>query len=298
MMATPPLAERRRMKVVVMANRKGGVGTTATACQLLFYLRQLGQRMLFLDLDHQGNSTRCLRKSLLAALAGFTTSALLSGRATSLPSDACVLVGADDELSTLERRPDEHNDFANRLIDFLDQAGDDFDVCIIDTNPNPDIRYAAAVIAADYLLSPIELKQEAIDGIGALLNHGRYGVHKVKATLNPRLDFIGILPNMVEANSFQRANLQQLVNHYPSLLIPVLRGGSAGYAYIPNRTAIAEAQAAGVPLWLLRQAAPETGDGDGDGTVMPIRSSARDAWREIKPSFEAIARRMGVRDGA
>jgi chromosome partitioning protein len=298
MMATPPLAERRRMQVLVLANRKGGVGTTATACQLLFYLRRLGQRMLFLDLDHQGNSTRCLRKSLMATQAGFTTSALFQGRASSLPSDACVLVGADDELSTLERRPDEHNDFANRLISFLDQAGDDFDFCIVDTNPNPDIRYAAAVIAADYLLSPIELKQEAIDGIGTLLNHGRYGVHKVKAALNPKLDFIGILPNMVEANPFQRANLQQLVNHYPTLLIPVVRDGCAGYAYIPNRTAMAEAQAAGVPLWLLRQAREASGDGVDDAAVMPIRSSARDAWREIKPSFEAIARRMGVPHGA
>jgi chromosome partitioning protein len=286
------------MIVLVLANRKGGVGTTATACQFLFYLRQLGRRMLFLDLDHQGNSTRCLRKSLMATLAGFTSSALLLGRATSAPLDTCVLVGGDDELSTLERRPDEHNSFVNNLLGFLDQAGDDFDVCIIDTNPNPDIRFAAAVIAADYLLSPIELKQEAIDGIGALLNHGRYGVHKVKATLNPNLDFIGILPNMVEANPFQRANLQQLVNHYPTLLIPVVRDGAAGYAYIPNRTAMAEAQAAGVPLWLLRQAHHPAGDGVDDAAVMPIRSSARDAWREIKPSFEAIARRMGVLDGA
>jgi chromosome partitioning protein len=284
------------MKVLVLANRKGGVGTTATACQLLFYFLQLGLRVLFLDLDHQGNSTRCLRKNPMTVAAGFSSSALLVGGGTILPDGACVLVPADDALSALERQPDRHNAFVNALAGFLAREGERFDVCIIDTNPNPDIRYAAALIAADFLLSPIELKQEAIDGIGALLNHGRYGVRKVKAILNPRLDFIGILPNMVEANPFQRANLRQLVAAHASLLIPVVRDGVPGYAYIPNRTAIAEAQAVGVPLWLLRQAAPQ-GSGAG-GAVMPVRSAARDAWREVKPSFAAIARRMGVGDGA
>jgi len=294
-MDTPHSAQRRRMRVLVLANRKGGVGTTATACQLLFYLsKQLGLRLLFIDFDHQGNSTRCLSKNSAVAPAGFSASALLQGLGGALPGADCVLVGADDELSALERQPARHNDFVNALIAFLDAHAEAFDICIIDTNPNPDIRYAAALIAADFLLSPIELKQEAIDGIGALLNHGRYGVRRVKAALNPKLDFIGILPNMVEATPFQRANLRQLVTAYPSLLIPVTRDGAAGYAYIPNRTVIAEAQAAGVPLWQLRQSAPA----GGNATPMPLRSGAREAWREVRPSFAAIARRLGVDDDA
>lgn len=275
------------MKTLVVANRKGGVGTTATSCQFSFYLAQRGLRVLLLDFDHQGNSSRCMAKSGLAVAAAFSTSALLCGQAAALPKSALVSVPADDDLSTLERQPDRHNQFVNVLRDFLDAAASQFDVCVIDTNPNPDIRYAGALVSANYLLSPIELKQEAIDGIGALLHHGRYGVERVKRALNPDLDFIGILPTMVESNAFQRANLQQLVMAYPSLLIPVQRDGVDGYAFIPNRTAVAEAQAAGVPLWQLRT----TGEGGAPGAV---RGAARDAWREIKPSFEAVARRMGL----
>lgn len=278
------------MKTLVLANRKGGVGTTATSCQFAFFLAQRGQRVLLADFDHQGNSTRCVTRSGLALALPFTSSMLLTGQAA--PSEAVrgaplVVVPADDDLSTLERQPDRHNDFVNALHDFLGGVAPQFDVCVIDTNPNPDIRYAAALLSADYLLSPIELKQEAIDGIGALLQHGRYGVQRVKRILNPGLDFIGILPTMVEANAFQRANLQQLVMAYPSLLIPVQRDGVAGYAFVPNRTAVAEAQAAGVPLWQLRS------NGEG-GVPGPVRGAARDAWREIKPSYEAIARRMGL----
>lgn len=278
------------MKTLVLANRKGGVGTTATSCQFSFYLLQRGQRVLLADFDHQGNSTRCVTKSGLAVVSPFTSSMLLMGQAgqsDALPSAPLVVVPADDDLSTLERQPDRHNDFVNALHEFLASVASQFDMCVIDTNPNPDIRYAAALLSADYLLSPIELKQEAIDGIGALLHHGRYGLHRVKRVLNPGLDFIGILPTMVEANAFQRANLQQLVMAYPSLLIPVQRDGVAGYAFVPNRTAVAEAQAAGVPLWQLRS----TGEGGVPGAV---RGAARDAWREIKPSYEAIALRMGL----
>lgn len=280
------------MKTLVLANRKGGVGTTATACQLSFYLHHGGRRVLLLDLDHQCNSSRCLAKNGKTATAGFSSSRLLAGQAAPLPAGTLVLAPADDDLSTLERQPERHNAFANALKDFLHGVADRFDICVIDTNPNPDIRYAAALVNADFLLSPIELKQEAIDGIGALLHHGRYGVHRVQRVLNPRLEFLGILPNKVESNPFQRANLRQLVGVYPSLLIPVVRDGVAGYGYIPNRTAIAEAQAAGLPLWMLRQAAPA--GGQGEAGAMPVRSAARDAWREIRPTFEAIARRMGL----
>jgi chromosome partitioning protein len=278
------------MKTLVLANRKGGVGTTATSCQFAFYLVHRGLRVLLADFDHQGNSSRCLARSGLSSTAPFSSSMLLAGQAgasDALPSASLVVVPADDDLSTLERQPDRHNAFVNVLHDFLASVASQFDVCVIDTNPNPDIRYAAALLSANYLLSPIELKQEAIDGIGALLHHGRYGVQRVKRALNPGLDFIGILPTMVEANAFQRANLQQLVMAYPSLLIPVHRDGVAGYAFVPNRTAVAEAQAAGVPLWQLRSG------GEG-GTAGPVRGAARDAWREIKPSYEAIARRMGL----
>jgi chromosome partitioning protein len=282
------------MKTLVLANQKGGVGKSFVGCQFSYFLVQAGLRVLNLELDHQKNSSKSIATSGRAQVANFTASEVFAGRAGAVPEGQFVLIPGDDELSTLERQPDRHNSFVNELNLFLDSLAGRFDVCVIDTNPNPDIRYAAALITADYLLSPIELNQEAIDGIGSLLHHKRYGFRKIKQVMNAELELIGILPNMVEATPFQRSNFTQLVTSYSSLLIPLASGPGHRFAFIPNRTAIAEAQAAGVPLWLLRQAVPDAQAGRSMPESMPIRTSARDAWREIKPAFETIARRMGL----
>ena len=263
------------MKTLVLANQKGGVGKSAIACQLAYYLAESGKRVLYLDLDHQQNSSRPIKKSGKAAVAVFTASDLLAGRAQTLPAGAFALVAGDDILSTLERQPDKHNGFANVLRIFLTNIAPNFDACIIDTNPNPDVRYAVALINANFVLSPIQLNQEAIDGIGALLNHQRYGYHKIKAALNPGLELIGILPNMVEPTPFQRANFKQLVQAFARLLI-VMDPKDKNFAFIPKRSVVAEAQAEGAALAQMK------------------KTAARDAWREIKPAFDVILSRMGL----
>lgn len=263
------------MKTLALANQKGGVGKSAVGCQFAFYLVQLGQRVLYLDFDHQKNSSKPIVKSGKAAIASFSATQLLAGHGVALPEGGFVIVQGDDVLSNLERQPDNHNAFVNTLKVFLESVADRFDVCIIDTNPNPDIRYAAALVTADFVLSPIQLNQEALDGIVGLLNHQRYGYKKIKAALNPNLELIGILPNMVEPTPFQRANFKHLVEAYSKLLI-VIDEKQQQFAFIPKRSAIAEAQAEGVFI------------------AEMTKTAARDAWREIKPSFDVIAQRMGL----
>lgn len=286
------------MIVTAVANQKGGVGKTFAVCQLGFCLAARGLPTLIIELDHQMNARRSLARGGRVAISGFTALDVLEGRGDELPAGELVLVPGDAGLSALERRADCHNAYVNALQDFLRRVGSRFAACLIDTHPNPDVRYAAALATADKLLSPVQLNQEAIDGIGALLHHCRYGYLRMREVLNPRLDLIGILPNMVEATPFQRSNLQQLVLHHPGLLIPVARESGQGYAYIPNRTAVAEAQAAGLPLWQLRQAVPAHLAGQVTPDSMPLRSAARDAWREIRPSMEAIIARIGLGDAA
>lgn len=263
------------MKTNVFANQKGGVGKSAIGCQLFYYLAQRKQRVLFLDLDHQRNSTAPIVKNGRAVVASFTASSILSGeaKAANLPEGDVVLVGGDDALSALERKPNDHNTYVNALKTFLAESAPRFDVCLIDTNPNPDIRYAAAMIVSDFVLSPIQLNQEAIDGIGGLLKHPRYGYLKIKQLLNQKLELIGILPNLVEGTPFQRGNFEQLATHYGKLLL-CLDEKTQRFACIPTRTAIAEAQAQGLFLGEMK------------------KTSARDAWRDIKPVFDAIAQRM------
>ena len=193
-----------------------------------------------------------------------------AGSAPPLPDQPFVLVPGDRALLALERQPALHTPFARHFRSFLAAVDGAFDVCVVDTNPNPDIRVIAALASADFVLSPMQLNQEAMDGVSGLLNHERVGLRKIKAVLNPKLALIGLLPTMVEPTPFQKANFVQVVQQYHALLIRIGDGPGA-FASIPRRSCIAEAQAEGAVLWEMK------------------KTAARDAWREIEPSLRRIA---------
>ena len=194
----------------------------------------------------------------------------MTGTAPALHSQPFVLVPGDRALLGLERQPALHTPFARHFRSFLAAVNDAFDVCVVDTNPNPDIRVIAALASADFVLSPIQLNQEAMDGVSGLLNHDRVGLRKIKAVLNSKLNLIGLLPTLVEPTPFQKANFLQVVQQYHPLMIRIGDGPGA-FASIPRRSCIAEAQAAGEVLWEMK------------------KTAARDAWREIEPSLTRIA---------
>ena len=263
------------MKSLVLANQKGGVGKSAIGTQLAFYAAHIGKRVLYIDLDHQRNSTNPLIRSKLCALAAFSASDLQILVVAEPLVSSFVLVRGDERLSGLEPMPETHNAIANNLAKLLHVNASQFDIAIIDTNPNPDIRYGVALVVADYVLSPVQLNLEALEGIGALLNHSRYGIAKIRQAINAKLELIGILPNSVEATPFQRANLLQLAEQHSKLLLELAPGSARRYAMIPKRTAIAEAQAEGAPLYAMK------------------KTSARDAWIEVQPVFDAVLTKMG-----
>jgi len=257
------------MKRLIFPNRKGGVGKSAILCQFAYYLRLLlDLRVLVLDLDHQANSSASIKRSKLATLAAKTASRHLTERAKDIEDAPFVLIEGDEELLKIERQPDKRNEFANNLNAFLRDISGQFDVCLIDTNPNPDTRLLLGLVVSTHILSPVELNQEALDGVGALYDD----IKRVKATLNPGLEFIGILPNLVEPTPFQAGNFKQLASKFSHLLIPL----GDGFAKIKTRTAIAEAQAQGLPVWKIG------------------KTSAADCWRELRPVFDHIAKTMGV----
>jgi chromosome partitioning protein len=258
------------MKTLVLANQKGGVGKSAVATLLAHYFAQRGQRVLAIDLDHQGNFSKPLRMSDRVAVAACTADLLMTGSVGGLPSKPFVLVPSDRTLLGLERQPTMHTPFARAFRRFLASVDAQFDVCVVDTNPNPDIRVIAALASADFVLSPIQLNQEAMDGVSGLLNHDRVGLRKIKAVLNSKLSLIGLLPTLVEPTPFQKANFLQVVQQYHPLMIRIGDGPGA-FASIPRRSCIAEAQAAGEVLWEMK------------------KTAARDAWREIEPSLDRIA---------
>lgn len=259
------------MKTIVITNQKGGVGKSAVATQLGYDFgdrRRL--RTLFIDLDTQANSTKAMTKSGLAAIAPSVASACLRDANTPVPAGNFVLIPADKLLGGLEKNGELHNSFARNFRSFLSRAAESFDACIIDTSPNTDVRMMSALVSADFVLSPTEMNQEAIDGIGAL----RHDLKIIEdRALNPKLRLLGLLPNKVMPTPFQKGNFAEIVKHFSKMLLP-LEGG--GFAHLKSRTAVAEAQAAGQPIY------------------KSTKTSAREAWVEWQGVFDQIAKEMGV----
>ena len=104
------------MKTLVLCNQKGGVGKSAVATLLAHYMAHRGQRVLAIDLDHQGNFTKPLRLSGRAAQAACTADALMTGTAPALPAQPFVLVSGDRALLGLERQPALHTPFARHFL--------------------------------------------------------------------------------------------------------------------------------------------------------------------------------------
>jgi chromosome partitioning protein len=266
------------MKKLVITTEKGGVGKTTLSVQLAFYLAlKLNRRVLVLDLDVQNNASHNLIKHGAAAKADCTTYDLLVGKGVSLPAARFVLVpeGHRRTLELESRGTEAHGEYADNLASFFETVEETFDVCIMDTAPRADICHNATLITADYFLAPLVMSQYALDGVMDILYSTPWGYETIQARLNRRLQLIGILPVMVEAKPVQQRVFQFIENHeaFTGLL---LRLDDGSVAKVPRMQAIDEAQ--NVSAFV-----PDLG-----------KTSARDAWRQLKPVFDAILREMNL----
>jgi chromosome partitioning protein len=282
------------MQILAVTNEKGGVGKTMFTCQFAFYCAlKLGKRVLVVDFDHQGQASTCIQKSSHALTASITSDRLLTEETTAdglgLPAGATfVLVPSDRTLTLLEKETSKRasggltvgEKFVDNLWKFLDSAKHNFDICVIDTNPNPDVRMKAALLNADKVISPVQVLQEALDGIGALIED----ITVIK-NWNPSLHFIGILPNLIRGgDSLQKINLDTLKSQYGELLLRVRKTVNGRpvefFGAIPHRTSISEAQQMGVPVWEL-----------------PASTADKCYRNELEPVFRNIAEIMEGKHG-
>ncbi|WP_158554863.1 ParA family protein [Methylovirgula sp. 4M-Z18] len=250
------------MKILVVNNQKGGVGKSAIACQFALYLHlKCGFKVLVIDLDHQGNTTEALSQSPHVLVAKDPSPKLFSDR-VEIPCEPLLLIPADRELLTLESQPQSHETFLNNFVENLREQQLDYDYVVVDTGPNPDIRPMSALIAADAVLAPIQLNQEAIDGLSQL----QADIERVRP-LNPTVKLLGVLPNLVQNLPFQKENLKAVYEHFPHLFMRLADGTPAR---LFMRQAIAEAQAAGKAVFEIK------------------KTQTQEVWREMQPVFDRI----------
>ena len=288
------------MKVLTIANEKGGVGKSMISTQFALYSAlKFGLRVAVFDFDQQANSSNTLSKNPNVHVHNLMSVDFLIKDNIKEQLSAqypFVLFKADDRLSILEKQGDaNHAIMIENFTNNLKELSPYFDLAILDTNPNPDIRSNLGLIACTHLVSPIQLNKEPLDGITRLINR----ISNL-AQLNPNLPdgFLGMIPNAVKAVSFQQNNAKELMTHFGKILIkentvalvcqktdsgnlePVKTEGNLklqdklGYAVIKEHTCIAEAQSLGLPIWDMQ--------------------NGKDAWSEMRKVFFSILESMHI----
>ena len=232
-------APRSAPRIFCVANQKGGVGKTTTTVNLAAGLAQVGQRVLLVDLDPQGNATmgsgidkRALKLSVYSVLLGESDIAQTRQTAPKAGYDVLganrELAGAEVELVDLERRE-------KRLKEALAMVAGDYDYVLIDCPPSLSLLTLNGLCAAHGVVVPMQCEYFALEGLSDLVNT----IKQVHANLNPELKIIGLLRVMFDPRiTLQQQVSEQLKSHF---------GDKVFNTVIPRNVRLAEAPSYGLP---------------------------------------------------
>jgi chromosome partitioning protein len=226
------------LKIFAVTNQKGGVGKTTTSVNLAAGLSALGQRVLLVDLDPQGNATmgsgvdkRSLGRNVYHMLLGL---AQIEDVRSATPSGFDILpanrdlAGAEIELVDLPQR-----DF--RLKESLAAVGDRYDFVLLDCPPALNLLTVNALTAAHAVMIPMQCEYYALEGLSDLVAT----IKRIRQSLNPVLEIEGLLRTMFDPrNTLANQVSAQLEQHF----------GAKVYAtIIPRNVRLADAPSYGMP---------------------------------------------------
>jgi chromosome partitioning protein len=231
-------------KIFCVANQKGGVGKTTTTVNLSAGLAKVGQRVLMVDLDPQGNATmgsgvdkRQLKLSVYDVLLESATVAEARVRSERLAEAGCSydilganrdLAGAEVELVDVDRRE-------RRLKEALAAVVADYDFVLIDCPPSLSMLTLNGLCAAHGVIVPMQCEYFALEGLSDLVNT----IKQVHANLNKDLEIIGLLRVMFDPRiTLQQQVSDQLKAHF---------GDKVFNTVIPRNVRLAEAPSYGLP---------------------------------------------------
>ena len=233
------------LRVLSVSNQKGGVGKTTTTINLGTALAAVGEKVLILDLDPQGNAStglgvpRAMRRktSYDVILGGMPL--VEAAVPTALPGLSIVpsdpdLSGVELELANAERR-------SFRLRDALaalraDVSPDRFTYVLIDCPPSLNVLTVNAMAAADAVLVPLQCEFFALEGLTQLMRT----VELVRGSLNPKLEIQGVVLTMFDRrNSLSEQVAQDVRSHF---------GEKVYETVIPRNVRVSEAPSFGKPV--------------------------------------------------
>lgn len=229
-----------RPVVIAVTNQKGGVGKTTSTVNLAYCLaKDAKKKVLLIDFDPQGNATSglgidktTLEKTILDVIQGdIPLSAAIIPTETKnlhLVPATPQLANAEVELAKAERR---FTRLKGALADF-----EEYDFILIDSPPSLSLLTVNGLIAANYVLLPVQAEFYAMEGLGQLLET----MQLVRKGLNPTLELVGVLVTMMDTRTtLSKQVLAEIQKHFP---------GKVFETTIPRNVRIAEAPSHGVPV--------------------------------------------------
>lgn len=229
-------------KVICIANQKGGVGKTTTSVNLSSALAAVGQRILLIDMDPQGNASSGLGlkrheyqdNNIYHVLIGEKTLSEVTQQSKyprlSVASATPDLVGAEIELVDMPHRE-------YRLKTAISSVAHKYDFVLIDCPPSLGLLTLNALTSADSFLVPLQCEYYALEGLSQLLNTA--GI--IKKNLNPQLHIEGIVLTMFDTrNNLSHQVVTEIKNHF---------GEKVFTSIIPRNVRLSEAPSHGQSIF-------------------------------------------------
>jgi chromosome partitioning protein len=226
-------------KIFCVANQKGGVGKTTTTVNLAAGLAKVGQRVLMIDLDPQGNATMGSnidkRTMALTVYDVLLESASIAEARIMAPDCGYDVLGANRELAGAEVELVDIERRERRLKQAIAEVANDYDFVLIDCPPSLSMLTLNGLCAAHGVVVPMQCEYFALEGLTDLVNT----IRQVHANLNPDLAIIGLLRVMFDPRiTLQTQVSNQLKDHF---------GDKVFNTVIPRNVRLAEAPSYGLP---------------------------------------------------
>ncbi len=189
-------------EIITVANRKGGVGKTTTTLNLAYSIKELGKKVLVIDLDPQANLTRCfdvenpenIKTIGHLLMAELEEEENYSVKDYVISYDKIDLIPSSIYLSATETQMRSETGSERILSEIIEPVREHYDYVLIDTSPALNILTINALCASDSVLVTADIQMFAVLGINELLKT----VQKIKKRVNSKLKVKGILLTMCD----------------------------------------------------------------------------------------------------